>query len=204
MKSRSKGTMIVFGLALLTVIIGIVFATLTSESKDLSGTYVNKLGQEITFFKDGRFKDIVRFGLASGLKLDRYWRSGDQVRIGTSESRPIPDVTFTVKGDQLEGYDALWTRQVVRSDRPADLIGTYTSSDNESIALDNNGAIYDSQSLPTGSMVRMGMWKVENGNVHAIYGPGEVHDYQIAGNDLMLQGKTLVKQTDETIVPATL
>lgn len=207
MKREMKENLVVFALVLFVVALGVTIAFLTTEPVGyISGTYVNDAGQEIAFYKDGTFKDILRFssGIFSAPNYDRYWRSGNDITIGNTVAGPLPDPTFRIRGEQLVGYDSLWNRQTVRPDRPANLLGTYTSTDKETISLDRSGAIYDSQSLPTGSMVRMGIWKVENGNVSATYGRGETLIYAPVAGNLLLNGKELVKQTDETIVPATI
>jgi hypothetical protein len=104
----------------------------------------------------------------------------------------------------LVGWDTVWVKHAVAPNRPSSLVGTYTStaSDGQTLALDKNGAVYDTQPLPTGETVGDGTWVADRNVVTVTYGVQKM-TYTINGKSLVGQGKELVKTSDRAIVPAT-
>ena len=201
-----KKTVPVFALVLLVVLIGVVVAVATRQSHpDIVGLYADKNGLEIRFGKNGTFTDVLRppWGLEPR-EMNHYWVSGNYITIGDSKTEPEGPATFKIKGKQLIGYGTLWTRKLVEPNRPAPLLGTYTSSDGESLALDKNGAVYDVQQLPSGSSAKMGIWVAGNDAIKVMYQvgpPGQTATYTISGKNLVGGDKEFVKKSNDVIVP---
>ena len=201
-----KKTIPVFALVLLAVLVGVGVAVATRQSHpDIVGLYTDKKGLEIRFGKNGTFTDVPRppWGLEPR-EMNHYWVSGNNITIGDSKTEPKGPATFKIKGKQLIGYGTRWTRKLVEPNRPAPLLGTYTSSDGESLALDKNGAVYDSQQLPSGSSAKMGIWVAGNDAIKVMYQvgpPGQTATYTISGKNLLGGGKEFVKKSNDVIVP---
>jgi len=171
------------------------------QLQDVVGTYTGQDGREIRLAEDGIFSEIPDSlgGFRPGTL--RYWVTGNSITIGASKSRPNVSPTFKVEGNnRLVGDSTVWIKQSVKPNRPSSLVGTYTSSDGESLALDKNGSIYDSQQLPTGSSARTGIWVAGNDAVKVTYSE-EATTYTISGNNLVGGGKEFVKKSNDTIVP---
>ena len=211
---------IIAGVAIVTVFVGVTVAVVLVMTRtpkpDVVGIYTGQNGREIRLAEDGTFTEITQphWGLtAKG--PNHYWVSGNSIIIGDSTSRPKGPPTFKVEGgNRLIGYGTVWVKQVVKPNRPSSLVGTYASSDGESLALDTNGAAYDSQQEPSPptaqSLVsaRVGTWVAGKNTVtvtYPNYGKGSplATTYTIDGENLIGGGKELVKKSDNAIAPLT-
>lgn len=191
---------IVAGIAVAVAFVAVVVVlvvTLTSKP-NVVGTYVGYNGnQEITLARDGTLTRIPAYFGMSPPSPWRYWVSGDNIIIGTPKGPP----SFKIEGNNRLVTDGqVWVKQLVKPNRPSSLVGTYTSSDRESLALDKNGAAYDSQSLQNGSSARGGTWFADKNVVTVIFLNNKV-TYTINGKNLMGQGKEFVRTSDTAIVP---
>jgi hypothetical protein len=105
---------------------------------------------------------------------------------------------------------------LVEPNRPSSLVGTYTASDGESLALNKNGAAYEShyesQEEHLVYSARVGTWVAGKNAVLVTY--PDIHSdvrmshpvtttYAINGKTLVGGGKELVKTADDAIVPLT-
>ncbi len=200
-----KKTVPVFALVLLAVLVGVVVAVATRKPHpDIIGLYTAENGEEIRFGKNGTFTDIPRppWGLQPR-EMNHYRVSGNNITVWDSKSEPKEPITIKIKGKRLVGYGSLWTRQLVEPNRPAYLLGTYASSDGQSLALDKNGAVYDMQQLPSGYSAGMGIWVAGNDVVKVTYheGAAQTTTYTISGKNLVGGGKEFVKKSNDAIVP---
>lgn len=159
---------IVVVLAVVVVTIALVMIVTRTPKPDVVGTYSGRNGsEEIILTKDGTFTHIpVSFG-ASGPSTLRYWVSGNKITTGYSTSRPT-GIEFKVEGNnRLVGWGTTWVK--AKPNRPSSLVGTYTSSDRESLALDKSGAAYDSQQSQNGGPLRGGTWVAGKNVVTAMF-----------------------------------
>jgi hypothetical protein len=214
-KSRWKKIIAVVLVVIVLATIGVVLAVTLNTHPDVVGSYKGDDGREINLAKDGTFTEITKPpGGLTAKGPDYYWVNGNKITIGDSKSQPKGPPTFTVeKNNRLVGYGTAWVKQLVQPNRPISLVGTYTSSDGESLALAKNGAAYESrQEGPSEFSARVGTW-VAGKNVVSVTYP-DIHSdirtshpvtttYAINGKTLVGGGKELVKTADDAIVPLT-
>ena len=208
-----KKTVPVFVLVLLAVVAGVVVAVATRESRpDVAGIYTGQNGGEIHLAKDGTFTRITIPLFARALSVkgsSHYWVSGNTITIGGTKSGPQGPPTFKVEGNnRLVGDGTVWVKQSVEPNRPSSLVGTYVSSDGETLALYKNGAIYDSQldsqRQPSGGYY--GTWVAGKNIVTVTYPDLAMKNalktaYTINGKNLAGGGKEFVKKSDKAMTP---
>jgi hypothetical protein len=217
-KSRWKKIIAVVLVVIVLATIGVVLAVTLNTHPDVVGSYKGDDGREITLDKYGIFMDITMSPWTlSPRGLGHYWVSGNRITIGYSELRPKVPTTFTIeKSNRLVGYGTAWVKQLVEPNRPSSLVGTYTASDGESLALNKNGAAYEShyesQEEHLVYSARVGTWVAGKNAVLVTY--PDIHSdvrmshpvtttYAINGKTLVGGGKELVKTADDAIVPLT-
>ncbi len=200
---------IVVVLVVVVVVVAVVLVVTRTPRPDVAGIYTGQNGREIHLAKDGTLTVIglQYIGTATRVPM-RYWVTGDNITVGTGKSKSPPKgpTTFKIKGNnRLVGWDTVWVKHTVEPNRPSSLVGTYTStaSDGQTLALDENGAVYYTQPLPTGETVGDGTWVADRNVVTVTYGLQKI-TYTINGKSLVGGGKVLVKTSDRAIVPATL
>jgi|GEM_PF-1675133 len=207
-KQIVAGIIIVLVVAAVTV--AVVSIVTRTPKPNVVGIYTGQNGREIHLAKDGTFTEITlpRWGLtAKG--PNHYWVSGKSITIGDSKSRPKGPPTFKVEGNnRLVGYGTVWVRHLVEPNRPSSIVGTYASSDGETLALNKNGAAYDSRQEPLGFSARLGTWVAGKNTVTVTfpnYGKGSplATTYAINGKNLVGGGKELVKTSDDAKAPLT-
>jgi hypothetical protein len=217
-KSRWKKIIAVVLVVIVLVTVGVVLAVTLNTHPDVVGSYKGDDGREIILAKDGTFTDITKpvWGLTAKGPV-HYWVNGNKITIGDSKSRPKGPPTFKVEGNnRLVGYGTAWVKQLVEPNRPSSLVGTYTASDGESLALNKNGAAYEShyesQEEHLVYSARVGTWVAGKNAVLVTY--PDIHSdvrmshpvtttYAINGKTLVGGGKELVKTADDAIVPLT-
>jgi len=194
-KKKIVAGIVVVVVAVVTV--AVVLVVTRTPTPSVVGTYVGLKGaEEMTLAEDGTFTEIpVSFDL-SGPPTLRYWVSGNNVTVGTPKGPP----TYKIGGLVVDGR--VWVKQLVKPNRPSSLVGTYTSSNGESLALDNNGAAYDSQQTPYGGSARGGTWFAGKNVVTAIF-LNKKMTYTINGKNLVGQSKEFVRTSDTAILPVT-
>jgi hypothetical protein len=195
--------------AVAVVTVAVVLVVTRTPKPNVVGIYTGQNGREIHLAKDGTLTVIglQYIGTATRVPM-RYWVTGNNITVGTGESKSPPKgpTTFKIEGyNRLVGCDTVWVKHTVEPNRPSSLVGTYTStaSDGQTLALDKNGAIYVTQPLPTGETVGDGTWVADRNVVTVTYGVQKM-TYTINGKSLVGGGKELVKTSDRAIVPATL
>jgi hypothetical protein len=199
-KKKIVAGIVIVLVAVVAVTVVVLVVTRTPRP-NVVGTYVGLKGaEEITLAKDGTFTEIpVSFDL-SGPPTLHYWVSGNNITIGTPKGPP----TYKIEGNNRLVVDGtVWVKQLVKPNRPSSLVGTYTSSNGESLALDKNGAAYDTQQSQYGGSARGGTWFAGKNVVTAIFLKKKM-TYTIDGKNLVGQGKEFAKTSDRAIVPATL
>ena len=192
---------IVVVLAVLVVTVAVVSILTLTTKHGVAGTYTGDNGsREITLTKDGTFTHIpISSGISEPATL-RYWVSGNKITTGVSTSR-LSGIDFEVeRNNRLIGWGSTWVK--VKPNRPPSLVGTYTASDRESLALDKSGAAYDSQQSQNGGSVRGGTWVAGKNVVTAIF-LTEKTTYTINGKNLVGQSKEFVRTSDSAVVPIT-
>jgi hypothetical protein len=215
-KSKRKKIIAVVLVVIVLVTVGVVLAVTLNTHPDVVGSYKGDDGREIILAKDGTFTDITKpvWGLTAKGPV-HYWVNGNKITIGDSKSRPKGPPTFKVEGNnRLVGYGTVWVKQLVEPNRPSSLVGTYTASDGESLALNKNGAVYEShyesQEEHLVYSARVGTWVAGKNAVLVTY--PDIHSdvrmshpvtttYAINGKTLVGGGKTLVKISDAVTVP---
>jgi len=210
-----KQKKIVAGIVLvLTVVVVVTVAVVSIVTRtpkpDVVGIYTGQNGREIKLAQDGTFTEITQPPWVMGGKgPNHYWVSGNNITIGGSKSRPEGPPTFKVEGNnRLIGYDTVWAKHLVDPNRPSSLVGTYASSDGESLALCKNGAVYDTQQEPSGFTARAATWVAGKNTVTVTYPDFQMNNplhttYTINGKNLVGGGKELVKKSDDAIAPLT-
>jgi hypothetical protein len=207
---------IVIVLAVVVVVtVAVVLVVTRTPQPDVVGIYTGQNGREIKLAEDGTFTETaLPLGGLAGNGPNHYWVSGNNITIGDAKSRPEGPPTFKIEGNnQLVGYGTVWVKQLVEPNRPSSLVGTYASSDGESLALFNNGAAYDSQldsqREPSGGFYMPGgNWVAGKNTVTVTYPDLEMSKtlkttYTINGKNLVGGGKELVKKSDDAMAPAT-
>ena len=209
-QKKTVGGIVLVLTVVVVVTVAVVSIVTRTPKPDVVGIYTGQNGREIKLAQDGTFTEITQPPWVMGGKgPNHYWVSGNNITIGGSKSRPEGPPTFKVEGNnRLVGYGTVWLKHLVEPNRPAALAGTYASSDGESLALNKNGAAWDSQQENSGLSARVGTWVAEKNGVTVTYPDIQRKNvlktaYTINGKNLVGGGKELVKKSDNAIVPTT-
>lgn len=218
-KKIVSGIVIVLVVAVVTV--AVVLVVTRTPNPNVVGTYVGFNGaEEMSLAKDGTLTPApISFGGQTGPATQRYWVRGNNIWIDDPKGPPA----LKIKGNNrlVGGNNRVWVKQLVKPNRPASLVGTYTSwkpsaesnppssstvpylipySDgvySESwLELDENGGAYVEQPQDGGSSEQSGIW-VANKNVVTVTFNTEKMTYTIKGKNLVGGGKELAKTSLE-------